>query len=222
LGRDGPFSFPQAVFAPGQAIAAMRNRAVRLACIGYFGHMWELYAMWTWIYAFSRAELHAGSAGSSPAIDSLAAFAIIGSGTLGCLTGGILGDRWGRTRLARLSMALSGTCCLVIGPAAHMGTVVVLAVAVFWGFWVVADSAQFTTIVTETCDQDYVGTAVTLQIAVGFTLTVVTIWLIPVVQNAVGWTWAFAVLAPGPLLGVVAMTRLLHSPEARLIAGGRG
>ncbi len=222
LGRDGPFSFPRAVFDPRQAIAVMRNRAVRLACIGYFGHMWELYAMWTWIYAFSRAELQVGGTSSSATFDSLAAFVIIGSGALGCLAGGILGDRWGRTRLTRLSMALSGTCCLVIGPAAHLGDVVVLAVAVFWGFWVVADSAQFTTIVTETCDQDYVGTAVTLQIAVGFTLTVVTIWLIPVVQNAVGWTWAFAVLAPGPLLGVAAMTRLLHSPEARLIAGGRG
>jgi dipeptide/tripeptide permease len=87
---------------------------------------------------------------------------------------------------------------------------------------VVADSAQFSSIVTETSEPRYAGTAVTLQLAAGFTLTVVTIWLIPVVQHAVGWTWAFTVLAPGPLLGVVAMTRLLHAPEARLIAGGRG
>lgn len=222
LVKDGPFSFPPAVFAPRQAAAVLRNRAVRLAYLGYFGHMWELYAMWTWIYAFSRAELHPGGVERMATIDSLAAFAIVGSGALGCLAGGILGDRWGRTRVTRLSMALSGSCCLVIGPAAHLGAVVLLAVGIFWGFWVVADSAQFTTIVTETCDQAYVGTAVTLQIAVGFTLSVVTIWLIPFVQGKTGWTWAFAILAPGPLLGVAAMTRLLHSPEARLIAGGRG
>jgi hypothetical protein len=97
-----------------------------------------------------------------------------------------------------------------------------IALAVFWGFWVIADSAQFSSIVTETSEQHYVGTAVTLQLAAGFTLTVITIWLIPVVQGFVGWTWAFVILAPGPLLGVVAMTRLLHAPEARLIAGGRG
>ena len=119
-------------------------------------------------------------------------------------------------------MALSGTCCVLIGPVARLGVAPMIAVAVFWGFWVVADSAQFSSIVTETSEPRYAGTAVTLQLAAGFTLTVVTIWLIPVVQHAVGWTWAFTVLAPGPLLGVAAMTRLLHAPEARLIAGGRG
>jgi hypothetical protein len=119
-------------------------------------------------------------------------------------------------------MALSGMCCVLIGPAARLGAAPVIALAVFWGFWVVADSAQFSAIVTETSEQRYAGTALTVQLAAGFTLTVVTIWLIPVVQHAVGWTWAFAVLAPGPLLGAVAMTRLMHTPEARLIAGGRG
>jgi hypothetical protein len=71
----------------------------------------------------------------------------------------------------------------------------------FWGFWVVADSAQFSTLVTEVADQRYVGTAVTLQLALGFTLTVATIWLVPVLVEAVGWRWAFLALVPGPILG---------------------
>ena len=222
LVADGPFPFPRAVFDPRQTASVMLNRAVRLAALGYFGHQWELYAMWAWIFAFSRATFTVNGE-ANPARDAaFAAFAIIGSGAAGCWVGGILGDRWGRTRLTRLAMALSGTCCVLIGPVACLGAAPMIALAVFWGFWVVADSAQFSSIVTETSEQRYAGTAVTLQLAAGFTLTVVTIWLIPVVQQAVGWTWAFTVLAPGPLLGVVAMTRLLHAPEAKLIAGGRG
>jgi MFS family permease len=222
LATDGPFPFPKAIFAPRELASVVRNRAVRLATIGYFGHMWELYAMWAWIFAFSHAEFGMNGGPASSRDAAFAAFAIIGSGAIGCWVGGILGDRWGRTRLTRLSMALSGACCVLIGPVAHLGNAPMIALAVFWGFWVIADSAQFSSIVTETGEQHYVGTAVTLQLAAGFTLTVVTIWLIPVLEHIVGWTWAFAVLAPGPLLGVVVMTKLLHSPEARLIAGGRG
>ena len=222
LATDGPFPFPAAVFDPRQAAAVMRNRAVRLAVLGYFGHQWELYAMWAWIYAFSHAAFTINGDAHSTRDAAFAAAAIIGSGAAGCWVGGILGDRWGRTRLTRLAMMLSGTCCVLIGPVARLGVAPMIAVAVFWGFWVVADSAQFSTIVTETSEQRYAGTAVTLQLAAGFTLTAVTIWLIPVVQAAVGWTWAFTVLAPGPLLGAAAMTRLLHAPQATLIAGGRG
>jgi hypothetical protein len=98
----------------------------------------------------------------------------------------------------------------------------VLAVGLVWGFAVVADSAQFSTMVTEVADQRYVGTALTLQLAIGFTLTVATLWLVPLVRDVAGWGWAFALLAPGPLAGVVAMLRLKAAPEARWIAGGRG
>jgi MFS family permease len=222
LASDGPFPFPKAIFDPRQTAAVMRNRAVRLAVLGYFGHQWELYAMWAWIFAFSEAAFTVNGAASPTRDAAFAAAAIISSGAAGCWAGGILGDRWGRTRLTRLAMVLSGTCCVLIGPVARLGVAPMIALAVFWGFWVVADSAQFSSIVTETSEQSYAGTAVTLQLAAGFTLTIVTIWLIPVVQHAVGWTWAFTVLAPGPLLGAAVMTRLLHTPEARLIAGGRG
>jgi MFS family permease len=105
-------------------------------------------------------------------------------------------------------MVASGTCALLIGLLAGVSTWVVLAVGLVWGFTVVADSAQFSTIVTERADQAYVGTALTLQLAVGFTLTVATIWLVPILERDVGWRWAFAFLAPGPLVGTLAMWRL--------------
>ena len=97
-----------------------------------------------------------------------------------------------------------------------------LIVGLLWGFTVVADSAQFSTMVTELADQAYVGTALTMQLAVGFILTVATIWVIPLFAEAFGWRWAFTFLAPGPALGVLAMLRLKSLPEAARLAGGRG
>ena len=137
-------------------------------------------------------------------------------------SGGVLGDSWGRTRTTALAMALSGTCALVIGGVRHGRIAVTVAVGVVWGVTVVADSAQFSAMVTEVGDQSYVGTAVTLQLAAGFVLTVATIWLVPVVRDAIGWDWAFVVLVPGPAIGIVSMMRLRRSPIAASIAGGRG
>ena len=108
----------KAIVDPRQSASVMRNRAVRPAVIGYFGHQWELYAMWAWIFAFSRAAFTVNRDASSARDAAFAAAAITGSGAVGCWVGGILGDRWGRTRLTRLAMALSGTCCVLIGPVA--------------------------------------------------------------------------------------------------------
>ncbi|MGH7544133.1 MAG: MFS transporter [Gemmatimonadota bacterium] len=221
-GREGPFPFPRAEFDPRQAGRVFANRGVRLATLGYFGHMWELYAMWGWFAAFFGTVLARQGAGAGTGRwAAFAAFAVIGIGAAGCLAGGILGDRWGRTRTTAASMVVSGACALSIGWLVGASPWMVLAVGLVWGFAVVADSAQFSTMVTEVADQRYVGTALTLQLAIGFTLTVATLWLVPLVRDVAGWGWAFALLAPGPLAGVAAMLRLKAAPEARSIAGGR-
>lgn len=219
--KEGPFPFPKATFDPRQAGRVFANRGVRLASFGYFGHMWELFAMYAWFLVFFSDQLAAKGAqiGSAAAY---ATFAVIAIGSVGCWVGGILGDRWGRTRTTATMLAASGSCSLLIGLLFGSPTWLVLLVGLIWGFSVVADSPQFSTMVTELADQAYVGTALTLQLAVGFTVTVATIWLIPFLEDAVGWRWTFAFLAPGPLFGLLAMLRLKSLPEAARIAGGLG
>lgn len=221
LVTDGPFPFPRARFDPSQLGRAFANRGVRLASLGYFGHMWELYAMWAWFQLFLSDSLSAAGRGGGRAA-ALGTFVVIGSGAAGSYLGGVLGDRWGRVRTTILAMGVSGACAASIGLLFGRSPEAVLGLGVLWGISVVADSAQFSTIVTEVADPAYVGTALTAQLAVGFTLTVVTIWLIPLVRDASAWWSAFALLAGGPALGIVAMLRLRTAPEAARIAAGRG
>ena len=210
---EGPYPFPRAVFDPRQAGLVLRNRGVRLASLGYFGHMWELFAMWAWILLFLR-DGH-GANGSTAAYATFAAIAV---GGLACVLGGVLAERIGRAETAAAALFASGTCALFIGLAVNGPTWLLVAAVMVWGFTVIPDSALFSTLVTEHADQAYVGTALALQMAVGFALTVVTIWLLPFLEDEVGWRWAFAFLAPGPALGIVAMLRLrrLPAPAARV------
>jgi MFS family permease len=223
LVRDGPFPFPRGSFEPRYLLRAFADPGVRLANLGYFGHMWELYAMWSWFAVFLGESLHAANpTASTKTAAGLGTFLVIGAGAVGCYLGGVLGDRWGRTRTTAAAMAISGTCALLIGLTFGGPLWLVLGVGILWGVTVVADSAQFSAMVTELADQAYVGTALTVQLAVGFSLTVVTIWLVPLLRDAVTWRWAFALLALGPALGVAAMLRLRARPEASRIAHGRG
>lgn len=219
--RQGPYPFPKAKFDPRQARLVFSNQGVRLASLGYFGHMWELFAMWAWFVVFFGDAL--AMRGSEPgAAAPYATFAVIAFGGVGSWVAGFMGDRWGRTNTAALMMLISGSCALAIGLLIEGPMWLLLLVGLVWGFSVVADSAQFSTMVTELADQSYVGTALTLQLAVGFTLTVATIWLIPVLEDVVGWRWAFAFLVPGPALGIIAMLRLKAAPQSVHIAGGKG
>jgi len=212
---DGPFPFPAARFDPRAALRVLGDRRVRLASFGYFGHMWELYAMWAWIGTFLLTSFERSEVVGAERWAALAAFAVIAIGAFGAVLGGARSDRAGRPRTAAVALAWSGTSAVAIGLTFGRSPWLVLAVGLVWGVSVIADSALFSTIVTDVADQRYVGTAVTLQLALGFVLTVVTIWLVPLLVAAVGWSWAFLVLVPGPVLGIAAL-RALQREDARL------
>jgi MFS family permease len=219
---EGPYRFPSARFDARMAAAVFTERGPRLACFGYLGHMWELYAMWAWLAAFLAASLAARGGGSYAGLNaSGATFVVIALGALGCWAGGIASDRWGRTTLTMIAMAVSGACAVAIGFTFGGPPLLTLAVAGVWGVTVIADSAQFSTAITELSAPAYVGTALTTQTCVGFALTMVSIWLIPPLVTQLGWRWAFAALAIGPALGILAMGRLRALPEASKLAGGR-
>ncbi|MGH2667798.1 MAG: MFS transporter [bacterium] len=220
---EGPHRFPPARFDVRMAAAVFRDRATRLACFGYFGHMWELYAMWTWIGVFLADSLAVRGGGTYVGLNASAAtFVVIAVGALGCWWGGVLADRWGRTTETIVAMALSGACAVAIGLTFGAAPALTLVIAIVWGITVIADSAQFSTAVTELSAPAYVGTALTTQTCVGFAITIVSIWLVPLLAQGVGWRWVFAVLALGPLVGIVAMARLRARPESVKLAGGRG
>ena len=217
---DGPHIQARAPFNPACVGELVRSRGVVLASLGYFGHMWELYAMWTWIglyllEAFTRAGL-----GAAPRLGAMATAAVFVVGGVSCVAAGVLADRIGRTATTMLAMAGSGACAVAVGLVFDRPALLV-AVALLWGFTIVADSAQFSTAVTELAPPAYVGTALSLQTSLGFLLTLVSTWLVPRAAEAWGWPWAFALLAPGPLLGTLAMGALRRLPESAKLAQGR-
>jgi MFS family permease len=206
--REGPFPFSKAVFDPRRVGAVWRNRPLMLANLGYFGHMWELYAMWGWFLAFTRAASpHLGLGGAKTA--SLITFSVIASGVVGAIAGGLIADRTSRTFAAGLMMTVSGLCAASIGLFFDGPLWLFVLVAVVWGISVIGDSAQFSAMATELSDSSYVGTSLALQLGLGFALTLVSIRGTAVLAERIGWRWSFLPLALGPAVGVVAMA-LLH------------
>lgn len=218
--REGPSAFGRAVFDPRKSLSVFRDRPLLLANVGYFGHMWELYAMWAWILAFATAA----EAGVTPfpfGSPSMLSFVVLAVGVAGCLLGGWLSDRIGRCLTCAGMMVVSGLCAAMIGFAFDGPAIFLALLALLWGVSVIGDSAQFSAAVTELADQSFVGTALALQLGIGFALTVVTIWFVPVFAGWLGgWRWAFLILVPGPLGGALAMLALRRLPEAARMAHG--
>ncbi|MFF8032494.1 MFS transporter [Streptomyces sp. NPDC016626] len=204
LVRLGPHAAPAApVRNPRYALSMFTERGPRLANLGYFGHMWELYALWTWIPSFLLA---ADAAKDLPGSVEITVFLTMGiGGAAGCLLGGWGADRFGRPPAALTALLLSGLCCLLSPLLFYAPPPLLLAFCTLWGAAVIADSGVFSTSLSEVADRRYIGTALTGQTAIGFALTVVSIQLTPLLAEAIGWRYAFLLLAPGPLAGALAM-----------------
>lgn len=211
--RDGPYAFPARPFSWSLVGEVLRGERYRLALGGYLGHMAELYSFWTWIAAFfaasEMARLSNGAYVSGNWIVGVLSFGVIAVGGVGCIWGGLVADRLGREALVIRAMTISGVCALLIGAAFGQSWWLLAPIALVWGFFVIADSAQFSVLVTESVPADAVGTALTLQVSLGFLLTTVTIQLVPWIAQLVGWQWAFSLLALGPLFGILSIRRLV-------------
>ncbi|MEO7229571.1 MAG: MFS transporter, partial [Candidatus Limnocylindrales bacterium] len=218
----GPFDQPAPRFSLRIAMRAFRDPSVRLANLGYLGHMWELFAMWTWVPLFLVTSFTAAGSGDA-ASAALAAFAVIAAGGFGCVAAGVLADRFGRTTVTIAAMAASGTCAVLIGFTFGGPPALVLGLAVVWGITVVADSPQFSAAISELAPPGTAGSALSLQTAAGFVLTAATILSVGALDpgDGTGWRIAFGSLALGPVVGVIAMWRLRGRPDAVKMAAGR-
>jgi len=215
---DGPYLAPATRFDPHAIRRILSIRGARLAIAGYLGHMWELYAMWTWVGVYATASFTAAGLGpASSKAGSLAAFLAIGSGAAGCGLAGYYSDRLGKARVAGWSLAVSALCCVMTLAAFGRPPFWTFALVMVWGFAVVADSAQFSALVSEYAPADQVGTALTFQTSIGFLLTMVTIDVLPRLAAAVGWQYAALLLVPGPIAGALAM-RALQPRTATAVA----
>lgn len=208
---DGPFAFPARPFSWSLVRSVAREPKYRRATGGYLGHITELYAYWTWIPAFVAASIARSPHTVAPVAtraSSIIGFAIIAVGGVGCLWGGAVADQIGRAKLVTIAMAVSGMACALIGLLFGHSLWLLTPVALVWGFFIIADSAQFSVLVTESVPPHAVGTALTLQVSLGFLLTTITIQVVPAVVRVAGWPWAFVLLAIGPVLGILSIRRL--------------
>ena len=204
---------PHHAIAPAFSISALKrawtDKRIRLAYAGYLGHMWELYAMWAWLGAALLAAFSMQMAASEAArLAKLTAFCAIAAGALACVGAGILADRIGKAETTIIAMGVSAISAIAAAMAYYGSPLLLIAIVIVWGASIIADSAQFSALVADYAPPPETGALLTLQTALGFALTTLTVQAAPFVSNAIGWPGLFIVLAIGPIAGILAMIRL--------------
>ncbi len=202
LVKDGPHRKKSDSFHPRNLIQIFQSKPFRSAAIGYFGHMWELYTFWAFIPPLILMNRTAGI----PV--SLFTFLIIASGALSCVAGGYLSQKKGNAFVAFYALLVSGICCLLSFLIPSLPQALFILFMLIWGMSVVADSPQFSTLVAATAPPSYKGTALTLVISIGFSITILSVQLLNyALANISGSAAIFMLLAPGPLIGLCFLYR---------------